>query len=501
MDNSLNKNPTAGQTLAAVDLGSNSFHMIVSRADENGNLTLIDKEKEMVRLRGGLDKKGELDPEVEDRAYQCLKRFGDRLRNIDPKNVRVAGTNTLRNMRHSDRFVRKGSQLLGHPIEIVSGQEEARLVYLGVAHTLSNDHGKQLVIDIGGGSTEFIIGADFQPLQLESLDIGAASSTQRFFKNGDLSKECWDRASLGVRLEILPIQQAYGKKYWSLATGSSGTIKTTLNVILALELEHFGITLKALYSVRDRMIEAGNVDSLKLPSLGDDRKPVYAGGLAVLIAVFEALNINEMTVSDGALREGLLYDMLGRIKHEDVRDRTVAELSHRFKMDMDQSKQVRATALHIFSQAKKGWSLNSNHRQLLSWAASLHEIGLAITHNKHHFQGAHILKYAFMPGFSKREQAWLATLVKSHRRKVDFSHYQDISEHSQERVIRLSIMIRLAVLLHRRRDSNEILPQVTVEERSLTLTYDKGHEDRDLLEADLLREKNWLKKIDYQLTY
>lgn len=501
MSNSSDSKPLAGQMLAAVDLGSNSFHMIVSRADENGNLTLIDKEKEMVRLRSGLDKDGDLDPVVEARAYQCLKRFGDRLRNIDPKNVRVAGTNTLRNMRQSDAFVRQGSQLLGHSIEIVSGQEEARLVYLGVSHTLSNDHGKQLVIDIGGGSTEFIIGANFHPLQLESLDIGAASSTQRFFKNGDLSKECWDRASVGIRLEILPIEQAYAKKYWSLATGSSGTIKTTLNIILALELERFGITLKALYGIRDLMIQAGNQDALNLPSLGDDRKPVYAGGLAVLIAVFEALNITEMTVSDGALREGLLYDMLGRIRHEDVRDRTIDELTQRFNIDTGQAQHVRQTALHLFDQVKKDWSLSSNHRQLLNWAASLHEIGLAITHNKHHLQGAHILKYAFMPGFSKREQAWLATLVKSHRRKVDFSRYQDISEQNQATIMRLSIMVRLSVLLHRRRDLKNIMPQISVDGDQLSLSYEKGDEDRGLLEADLLREKVWLKKIDYHLAY
>lgn len=501
MSNSLGNTSSAGQMLAAVDLGSNSFHMIVSRADENGNLTLIDKEKEMVRLRGGLDKNGNLDSAVEERAYQCLQRFGDRLRNIDPKNVRVAGTNTLRNMSQSDGFVRKGSKLLGHPIEIVSGQEEARLVYLGVSHTLSNDHGKQLVIDIGGGSTEFIIGENFHPLQLESLDIGAASSTQRFFNDGDLSRECWERASVGIRLEILPIEQAYAKKYWSLATGSSGTIKTTLNIILALDLERFGITLKALYGIRDRMIQAGTVDLLDLPSLGDDRKPVYAGGLAVLIAVFEALKITEMTVSEGALREGLLYDMLGRIRHEDVRDRTIDELTQRFNIDLGQAQQVRKTALHLFDQAKKDWSLSSNHRQLLSWAASLHEIGLAITHNKHHLQGAHILKYAFMPGFSKREQAWLATLVKSHRRKVDVSRYQDISEQNQATIMRLSIMVRLAVLLHRGRDLKDIKPKINVDISSLSLKYDKGHGNRGLLEADLLREQTWLKKIDYHLAY
>ena len=304
-------NESTDQMLAAVDLGSNSFHLIVSRADANGNLTLIDKEKEMVRLRGGLDKKGNLDPEYEERALACLSRFGDRLRHFNSKNVRIAGTNTLRRMRHSDDFIRKGSKLLGHPIEIISGREEARLVYLGVSHSLSNDQGKQLVIDIGGGSTEFIIGHDFAPKELESLDVGAASSTQRFFAKGDLSAKAWKKANITIRLEILPIQEAYKKGKWSRAIGSSGTIKTTLNIILALGLEPFCITLDALYEVRKRLIECGHVDNISLPGLSEDRRPVYAGGLAVLIAAFEALEIDEMMVSDGALREGLLFDMLG----------------------------------------------------------------------------------------------------------------------------------------------------------------------------------------------
>lgn len=500
MSNSSGREVSTDQILAAVDLGSNSFHMIVSRADENGNLTLIDKEKEMVRLRGGLDKKGNLDPNVEETAYKCLQRFGDRLRNIDPKNVRVAGTNTLRNMKQSDAFVRKGSKLLGHSIEIVSGQEEARLVYLGVSHTLSNDHGKQLVIDIGGGSTEFIIGENFLPLQLESLDIGAASSTQRFFKGGDISKDCWNQAGVAIRLEILPIEQAYAKQYWSLATGSSGTIKTTLNILQSLGLEKFGITLKSLYALRELMIQAETVDKLDLPGLGNDRKPVYAGGLSVLIAVFEALDISEMTVSDGALREGLLYDMLGRIRHEDVRDRTVDEFSQRFNIDQGQATQVCKTALYLFDQVKKSWSFTAKHRELLSWAAKLHEIGLIITHNKHNLQGAHILKYAFMPGFSKREQAWLSTLVKSHRRKVDIGRYSDIAEQELETVIRLSIIIRLSVLLHRRRDLHDIKPQVFSDNQVLTLSFDQNYKNRELLEADLKREQAWLKKIDYHLT-
>ncbi|MCL4169688.1 UNVERIFIED_CONTAM: hypothetical protein GTU68_038482, partial [Idotea baltica] len=331
-------------------------------------------------------------------------------------------------MRNSDQFIREGNKLLGHPIEIVSGREEARLVYLGVSHSLANDQGKQLVIDIGGGSTEFIIGRDFIPQELESLNVGAASSTQRFFPEGNLEASAWERASVDIRLEILPIQKAFKKGNWSRAIGSSGTIKTTLNIILALELERFCITLDALYAVRDMMIDAVHVDRLNLPRLSDDRRPVYAGGLAVLIAVFEALNIDEMMVSEGALREGLLYDMVGRIRHEDVRDRSIEELAKRFQVDATHAEQVTATAEALFDQVAESWGLPFQERILLSWAAKLHEIGVSITHNKHHYQGAYILKYAYVPGFSRREQIWIATLIRSHRRKIDHTRFEDIPE-------------------------------------------------------------------------
>jgi len=487
--------------LAAVDLGSNSFHMIICEADEDGNLKVIDKEKEMVRLRSGLDSKGHLDPVVEERAYSCLQRFGDRLKRFKPENVRVAGTNTIRNLKPADDFIRQGSNLLGYKIEVISGREEARLVYLGVSHTLSNDHGRQLVIDIGGGSTEFIIGQKFIPDDLESLEIGAASSTKRFFSDGVYTEANWRRAVVGLRLEILPIQGAFSKRHWSRATGSSGTIKSTSKIILALGLEPFGITLPALYHIRDLIIKAGDLEHLDLPGLSQDRAPVFAGGLAVLIAAFEALNIDHMTVSDGALREGLLYDMLGRIRHEDVRDRSVDELIARFKVDEEQAARVMKTSVALFDQAAEGWELPCEARELLCWASLLHEIGLSITHNKHHFQGAYILKYAFMPGFSRREQVWLALLVKNHRRKIEWARFNDVPESDRQTVLRLSILLRLSVLLHRRRDNQTFDHKIAVSDSKLRLTSLDTDEEQVLLEADLQREKNWLERIDFELSY
>lgn len=487
--------------LAAVDLGSNSFHMIICKSDKDGTLKVIDKEKEMVRLRGGLDSRGRLDPIVEKRAYNCLQRFGDRLRHFNPKNVRIAGTNAIRNLKPSDDFIQHGSKLLGHKIETISGREEARLVYLGVSHTLSNDHGKQLVIDIGGGSTEFIIGENFIPNELESLEIGAASSTKRFFSDGKYTEAHWQRAIVGLRLEILPIQAAFSKPNWSRATGSSGTIKSTRKIILALGLEPFGITLKALYHVRDLMIEAGDIENLDLPGLSQDRVPVYAGGLAVLIAAFEAINIDHMTVSDGALREGLLYDMLGRIRHEDVRYRSVDELAARFKVGENQALRVMETSVCLFDQVAASWELLPEMRELLSWASLSHEIGLSITHNKHHYQGAYILKYAYMPGFSRREQMWLSLLVKNHRRKIDKARFEEIPETDRLMVLRLSVILRLSVLLHRRRDNQTFGHKITASDSKLRLILPNLDEAQALLEADLQREKQWLKRIDFELCY
>lgn len=294
---------------------------------------------------------------------------------------------------------------------------------------------------------------------------------------------------------------AFSKENWSRATGSSGTIKSTYKIITALGLEPFGITLSALYKIRDLMISAGDVESLDLPGLAQDRVPVYAGGLAVLIAAFEALKIDHMTVSEGALREGLLYDMLGRIRHEDVRDRSVDELVARFSADEKQAVRVMETSINLFDQIVDDWNLPEDARELLAWASLLHEIGLSITHNKHHFQGAYILKYAFMPGFSRREQIWLSILVKNHRRKVDWERFDEIPETERLIVVRLCIILRLSVLLHRRRDEQRYAVKIAVSGSQVDLRLPSAVEGQALLEADLLREKSWLQRLDYFLLY
>ena len=487
--------------IAAVDLGSNSFHMIVARVDENGNFSMVDQMKEMVRLRGGLDEDNNMDEAVAKNALDCLQRFGDRIRHLDRSAVRAAGTNTLRTMNQSKEFLRQANLALGHRIEIIPGREEARLVYLGVSHTLSDDRGNQLVIDIGGGSTEFIIGEMFEPKSLESLNMGSVSATKRFFADGNLSKKNWNKANTVLRLEIMPIEKQYSSNNWVYAIGSSGTIKATQEIIHAFELDKFKVTLEALYNIRARMIKMETIEQLKLPLINSERLPVYAGGLAILIAVFESLKIDFMTVSEGALREGLLYDLLGRIQHEDVRDRSVRDLMQRFNIDTLHASLVKATALHCFKKVRKTWGLQKKRKRILGWAAELHELGMSITHDKHHLQGAHILEFADIPGFARRRQHWLSMMVLSHRKKLPLELLNELSDDDRSTVLYLIVILRLSVLLHRSRQDIEILPKVEGGENHLHIHIDGDISEQALLEADLTQEKQWLSKVDFKLTF
>ena len=487
--------------IAAVDLGSNSFHMIVARVDENGNFSMVDQMKEMVRLRGGLDENNNMDEAVAQNALECLQRFGDRIRHLDESCVRAAGTNTLRSMNQSKKFLRKANKALGHRIEIIPGREEARLVYLGVSHTISDDKGNQLVIDIGGGSTEFIIGEMFESKVLESLNFGSVSATKRFFTDGQLSIKNWKNANTALRLEILPIEKEYSSSNWESAIGSSGTIKATREIIREFGFDRYKITLDGLYKVRGRLIEMATIDNIDLPMVNIERIPVYAGGLAILIAVFEALRIDTMTVSEGALREGLLYDLLGRIKHEDVRDRSVRDLTQRFNIDASHATLVKKTAQHCFKTLRKSWGLPKKRKHILGWAADLHELGMSITHDKHHLQGSHILKYADIPGFVSRRQHWLSVLVKSHRKKLSTELFDELADDERSTLLYLAVLLRLSVLLHRSRQAVEIYPNVEGAENHLHLLIDGDIKDQALLEADLIQEQAWLSKVGFKLTF
>ncbi|WP_017942444.1 MULTISPECIES: Ppx/GppA phosphatase family protein [unclassified Thioalkalivibrio] len=484
------------QTVAAVDLGSNSFHMIVSRR-EDGEVLKVDRLKEMVRLASGLDPEGRLDPEVAQRALDCLDRFGQRLRQLPRGHVRVVGTNTLRQMHDSRGFLHAAEEALGHPVEIIAGREEARLIYLGVAHTLADDSGRRLVMDIGGGSTEFIIGERFEPILAESLEMGCVTFTRRFFADGKLSRKAFAAAQLRAEQELQPIASAYRQQGWDQALGASGTILALDSMVHEARLEEApGIGRESLEALRDGLIEHGTVEGLKFPGLAEDRAPVIAGGLAVLLGAFEALGIERLHPSDGALREGVVHDLLGRFRHEDVRGQTIHNLRRRFAVDAAQAERVQATVARLVTAVRAAWGLDEEDAERLEWAAELHEIGLALAHSKYHKHGEYILAWADLPGFSQPEQAELALLVRMHRRSFKPKLLSGVHEGRSGSLLCMASLLRLGVLLHRSRSPDPVpLERIEATAEGLTLAFASGWLDaHPLTRADLEAEREeWVR--------
>ena len=491
------------QPLAAIDLGSNSFHMIVGRL-QNGQLQLIDRLREPVRLAGGIDDTQQLHPDVAERALDCLRRFGQRLHDLQPGNIRAVGTNTLRIAQTSSGFIEQAQEALGHSIEVISGIEEARLIHLGVAHSLADAGGQRLIVDIGGGSTELVIGEGFQPVYLESLYMGCVNMSQRFFANGVISKKAMKDAILAARLELQASKAILRRLGWSMATGSSGTIRTVRDVVRESGWSDSGISAASLKQLRNSLIDTGHAEEIDFPAVNEDRKPVFAAGVAILSAVFRALKLDRMQYSSGALREGLLYDLLGRIQRQDIREATVQSLAQRYHVDMDQALRVEKTALNLGNQLVQQWQLcREDIDQWLHWAALLYEIGLVIAHNQYHKHGAYLVEYSDLAGFSLLDQRFLSILVRCHRRKFRRLLVETLPEDRLQKAIRLGILLRLSVLLHRNRSQAEGPDiKVSATERSIQLKFPGGWlEDHPLTLADLNREKKYLKPVAIKLEY
>ena len=302
-------------------------------------------------MASGLDAEGSLDDASQERALACLRRFGQRLRDMQAHQVRVVGTNTLRRARNADAFLAKAEEALGHPVEVISGIEEARLIYLGVSHHTDSSDGANLVIDIGGGSTELIIGEGYEPQHLESLYVGCVGVSRAHFDDGKLSSKRFERARLAVRLELRPVAAAFRRRGWKRAIGSSGTVRAARDVAQELRLCDAGVTLAAVEAIIDELIKARRVEELALPGLGAERAPVFAGGMAILAEVMSSLRVERLDISSGALREGLLYDMLGRLHDEDARERTIRGMQRRYHVDLEQAARVEATAVALLDQA------------------------------------------------------------------------------------------------------------------------------------------------------
>ncbi len=485
-----------GKQLGALDLGSNSFHLLVAQ-QSHGRIQILDKHKEMVRLAEGLNEDNELSETAIKRALECLERSAQRLRSLDSDNVRVVGTNTLRKASNAKSFIRRAEETLGHRIEIISGREEARLIFLGVCHDLGGEDIQRLIVDIGGGSTELILGRKAIPDQLESLYMGCVSMTKRHFKDGKITAGNFAHAIEDALVELAPVSRAFVDRGWDIAVGASGTINAVFDVLCG-HTDHNEITSKGLSQLRDQMIQSGHVDNLELPGLAEERKVVFAGGVAILSGIFSALQIKSMTAAQSALREGLIYDLLGRQQEDDARNNTVHSLIKRYRIDTRHARQVRESAIALLSQVAMAWELTEPaHQHLIAWAADLHEIGMDISHSGFHKHSSYLLENMDMPGFSRSEQQQLATLVRAHRRKLNKVMFAD----TDVRVIRLVVLLRVAVLLHRNR-SHDSLPHINAQagKNKLTLSIPgQWLEEHPLTAVDLENEARYLSAVDMQL--
>jgi len=492
--------PPAQDVLASVDLGSNSFHMLVARFD-HGQLTVIDRLREMVRLASGINARERLTEASQARALAALRRFGERLRDMQAGRVRVVGTNTLRRAKSTGRFLQRAAKALGHPVEIISGIEEARLIYLGASHNLPRVDGPQIVVDIGGGSTEIIAGKGFDPVIMESLALGCVSLSEGGFPDGRLSAKNFERARLQVRLELEPVRSQFRKVEPAQVAGTSGSIRAAHSVLTVLDRAPQGLTVDGLEYLIREMISAGHVSELRLPELSDDRAEVFAGGVAILVEVMQALGLPRMNVADGALREGILYDMIGRLTDEDARVRTVRAMAARYQVDRPQAERVEATAMNLYAQAREEWELGNDQQLLLAWSARLHELGLDIAHAHYHRHGAYVLANADMPGFPREEQQVLACLVLTHRRKFERSAFGGLPLAWQRPALRLAILLRLAALIHRSRTGGAVPDlRLRVQGRTLRLQVPAAWlESNPLTLADLERERDYLDEADYKL--
>ena len=405
-------------TLAAVDLGSNSFHLAIGRVVD-GQIYPLDSVREVVRLGGGLTADKRIDRATQARALESIAKLGERLRGFPRQAVRAVGTNALRVAKNSSQFLREARQALGFPIEVISGREEARLIYLGVSHALPVSAQRRLVVDVGGGSTELIIGTGFEPQLTESLYMGCVSYSLRFFPGGRIDKAGMKAAEIAARQELAGIVAPYRAAGWHEAVGSSGTARSIENMLRENGFAEDGITREALERLRSLLIRHERADPERIAGLRPSRAPVLPGGLAVLCAVFSELGLESMKVTDGALRHGVLYDLLGRVEHRDMRQVTVTQFMRRYHIETAHAERVRTLALTIYDALSPGAEREDDpDRLMLDWAARLAEVGLSIAHAQYHKHSAYVLSAADMPGFSRMEQARLARIVLAHRGKL-----------------------------------------------------------------------------------
>jgi exopolyphosphatase/guanosine-5'-triphosphate,3'-diphosphate pyrophosphatase len=489
---------TGFSEIAAVDLGSNSFRLQLARVAD-GHLIFHDSLREPVRLGAGLRKDKTLDADAQQRAIDCLKKFGERLRGLPPQAVRAVATNTFRVAKNAPQLLKEAQEALGFPIEIIAGREEARMIFVGVSHSLPPAEHRRLVIDIGGGSTEFIIGQAMEPLEMESLYMGCVSYSLKFFPEGKLSEEHFAKAQLAASSELQIIRKQFSSTNWDEAVGSSGTARSLGEILRLNGYSDGAITRDGLKKLRDAMVKAKDTRKLELEGLSADRAAVLPGGLAIMLAAFEVLKIERMTPVNSALREGVLYELLGRMSQQDTREETVSSFMRRYQVDADQARRVEKLALKLLSQVSYKLQMDTEVAgQYLIWAAKLHETGISIAHSGYHKHSAYIVENADMPGFSRMEQEMLGLLVRAQRRSLN--KLAAIASLSDDRFM-LILILRLAILFHRNRlDDHDPEMQLSWNKESFSLDIESGWLlDNPLTQAELENEVAFWDEVDIPL--
>ena len=490
------------ELLAAIDMGSNSFHLAIARVD-HGEVKKVASMSEKVQLAAGLDENKNLTEAAQQRGLACLARFVGRLSSVQANRLRIVATNALRQAKNGQEFIQKAAEILPKPIEIIAGREEARLIYLGVSHTMANS-GRRLVIDIGGGSTELIIGEEFEPIHTESLQMGCVAYTKAYFPEGEISPKDFDKAVVAARKEMSGIANTYKAEGWDTVVGSSGTIKACRQICINMGWsdDQESLTRQGLDKLKEKLLKFKHISDMDFDGLKEDRRAVLPAGIAILYAIFEVLNIDKLIYSDGALREGVMYDLLGRFQHEDIRDRSVQAMMGRYGADPKQAERVVSTAQHLFDGVATKLNLNSDDSDLLRRAAYLHEIGLAISHSGYHKHSAYLLQHSDIAGFSQIDQNYLSHLVAHHRRKLRSDARIDALRVGGNKLVYLCLLLRLAVLLNHSR-SDEMLPAIelqAVNEQQWQLSVSGDAKQWPLLVADLHDEQVQFKHWDIELS-
>ncbi|NVK23245.1 MAG: phosphatase [Kangiellaceae bacterium] len=480
------------QHYAAIDLGSNSFHLAVAEYDGNA-FRVIGRIKQKVQLANGLDNSDMLSQEAMQRGLDCLTLFAERIKDIPFSHVKVVATYTLRKAKNSSEFVHQAKQILNHSIDILPGTEEARLIYDGVSHN-HPDIQRALVIDIGGGSTEIILGDKFDPIFLDSLSIGCVTYG-RYFPNGIINATHFNKAVDHAAIEVSPVEKRYFSDNWEHCLGSSGSIEAIYQVLVGFGYNEGFITFEHLKLLKQKLIDIGHIDNIKLEGLSSSRINTFATGVAILYALFQELKIDKMYIANGSLREGILLELAEELKGNDIRHQTANSLMFRFNIDQQHAFQVLVNAQHIFEQVADMWAIyDPIFKNYLDWACKLHEIGLSISFAKLRYHSAYVVEHADMPGFSQQTKDSLSAIIANQRKKIDLTKF-DYKYDDKGGLLAVTQVLRLATLFNIKRDGldiSELTFKANVDNAMQIFIPSQWADEHQLIITELEKEKSYL---------